>query len=131
MITITTELPSRTARDQLLAVLAIKAEILDINGFGQVTLRQITAGEAESLRNVKSGNEDEARKEFGYRLLVRSVFDKDGQSIFGDEDIPRLRQSSDAGLQQLIVAVLKLNGYMKDDSQGNLASGQSAASVSA
>ncbi len=118
-------------RDQLLAALAVKTEELTVDGFGKLSLRQITAGEAEALRNFKSGNEEEARKEFGYRLLVRSVFDKEGQSIFNDGDIPLLRQSSDAGLQQLIIAVLKLNGYMKDESEGNLASGQSAASVSA
>lgn len=121
----------RTTRDQLLAALSVKIETISIDGFGSVSLRQITAGEAEILRNFKVGNEEDARKEFGYRLLARSVLDSDGQPIFNDDDIALLRQSSDAGLQKLTVAVLKLNGYMKDESLGNSDSGQSAAFVSA
>ena len=121
----------KNIRDQLLAALSIKTESVTIEGFGSVSIRQITAGEAEVLRNFKAGSEEDARKEFGYRLLARSVFDTEGQLIFSDDDIALLRQSSDAGLQQLIVAVLKLNGYLKDEPLGNSGSGQSAASVSA
>jgi hypothetical protein len=118
-------------RDQLLAALSVKTESVAIEGFGSVSIRQITAGEAETLRSFKVGSEEDARKEFAYRLLARSLFDTEGNSIFSDDDIALLRQSSDAGLQQLIVAVLKLNGYLKDDARGNSDSGPSVASVSA
>lgn len=122
---------TNTIRDQLLAALCVKTQSIAVEGFGSVSIRQITAGEAEVLRSFKAGSEEDARKEFGYRLLARSVFDTEGKLIFSDDDIALLRQSSDAGLQQLIVAVLKLNGYLKDDTLGNLGSGQSAAFVSA
>lgn len=121
----------KNIRDQLLNALAVKTEEVPVDGFGLVRLRQITAGEAETLRSLKAGHEEEARKEFAYRLLVRSVFDAQDQAIFSDDDIDLLRNSSDAGLQQLTVAVLKLNGYLKDEASGSLKNDPSAASVSA
>jgi hypothetical protein len=45
-----------------------------------------------------------------YRLLVRSVFEEDGEQTFTDDDIPKLKRASRRRVSDLLVAAARVNG---------------------
>jgi hypothetical protein len=49
-------------------------------------------------------------QEIYWRMVVRSVFTESGDPVFTDEDIPALRAASQRKLEDLLVAVNKVNG---------------------
>lgn len=95
----------------LLAALLATTTTLDVDGFGPVTLRQITVAENDALRAaIKPGDPG---SDFGLRLVVACIKDADGQPVFTPDDLSALRAASGTKVDKLVEAVLLANGYTK------------------
>ena len=98
-------------KSALLAALKPKTQNIEVEGFGQVTLKQLTIAEADALR-VKLDKDDKS-SEFGLSMLGASMIDDEGQRLFSDEELASLRASSGTKIEELVDAVLILNNYKK------------------
>ena len=92
----------------LLAALAPREESVTIGG------RVLTVRELSSASDTAAFVED---SDITFKLLVRSVFNAQGEQVFSDPDIPQLKQSSMRGLKALIDSVLRVNGFNSEDNE--------------
>lgn len=104
-------------RDQLLKALAPREERIEFEGYA-LLVREIPV--AEDLSDFEK-NEDSA-----FRLLVRSVYDEEGNRAFADEDIPALKASSKRKVIELQDAVARVNGWKAEEEVKNSGADQSS-----
>lgn len=84
----------------------------ELEGFGQINLRQISVAEADRIRAAAQDHAGQfSPSDFGLRLLAGSVVSSDGDLVFTDDDVKALRASSTAKIDALITRVLELNGF--------------------
>lgn len=88
-------------RDELLAALARREERVTIGGL------KLVVREMENAADV-AGFEDGA--DYGYKLVVRCVFDEAGAPVFTDDDISALKGASRVKFLPVIAAVNRVNG---------------------
>jgi hypothetical protein len=100
-------------KSNFLAAIKPKAQPFDVEGFGPVSISQLTVAEVENLRaGMKNdGNTDQ----FGLRLVLMAVVDEDGAHVFDDTDLPALQSSANATLESLVGKALEVNGFKKAD----------------
>lgn len=94
--------------DDILA--AEDVEYANVEGFkpGEVfRIQSLTAGD---LIEWSEANEGEAKRTAGLRLIVKSLVDKDGKRIAGDEHIATFRKKSHKVTERIVREILKLNG---------------------
>lgn len=80
----------------------------EVEGFGAVQIRQISVTESERIRVA---GKDAPAADFGLRLVIASVVESDGSSVFDESDLPALQGSADAKMSKLVERVLEVNGY--------------------
>lgn len=111
----------------LFAALKPKFKIINIDGFGDIRIKEITAGEsANANKRAKESGE-----EFWTHLLVTCATDLQGNKIFTEEDIPAILESGNAGVDAMVGAALVVNGFKKDTAEKNLPTTTADASSSA
>lgn len=71
---------------------------------------RIASVTADDIIKWSEANEGEAKRSMGLRLITRSLVDKNGNRISGDQDLPMLRSKSHKITEQIVKAILKLNG---------------------
>ena len=95
----------------LLAALKPKTVNVPVEGFGDITIMQLSVDEADALRaNMKT---EEEKLKFGLKLVVKSVIDDVGNPVFTNEDLPALNASSNVSLDKIVSAALEANGFKK------------------
>lgn len=102
----------------LFAALKPKTKAVQIEGFGQLTAKQLSVGEVNVVRE-KLKNGDKKEDAFGLHLVMMSMVDQDGQRVFEEEDLAQLQEASNAAVDALIAAALELNGFKKAAEAGN------------
>ncbi|MFZ6726162.1 hypothetical protein ACO0K2_11775 [Undibacterium sp. MH2W] len=95
----------------LFAALKPKTSTTIVEGFGDVTLKQLKVAETDDIRAKIKANGDTSQ--FGLELLVLSVVDEKGTPVFSESDIPAIKDSSNAPIENLIGVALELNGFKK------------------
>ena len=101
----------------LLAALKPKTQTISIEGFGDLSIMQLTNRQVETLRaDLKK---TDAIDEFGLRLVQLSVIDDAGERVFTDADIAELQASSNAAIDLLVTSALQLNGFTKAEAAKN------------
>ena len=116
----------------LLAALACATKTINVDGFGDVTIRQITVAENDGIRASVKADPDAPHSSFGLQLLVASLVNDDGSPVLTAQDLPALRQAAGRKIDRLVEAVLDANGYGRGTPGNARASGPtpSADSVS-
>jgi hypothetical protein len=78
---------------------------------GEVRIMAVTPAVLREVRNTapKSGTDET----FGYRLMVKSIVDENGNPIFTQEDVAALEGKSEAALKRVMEAINELNGWTK------------------
>src|SRR5262245_64753228 len=92
-------------------IAAEDVEYAEIPGFkpGQVfRIQSLTAGD---MIEWTEANEGEAKRTAGLRLIVKSLVNSEGKRIGNDKHIPLLRAKSHKVTEQIVKAILKLNGF--------------------
>ena len=92
-----------------------KTSAVDVEGFGAVTIKQLSVAEVEAVR-AKLKKDDDADT-FGLRLVTLSVIDESGAAVFTDEDLPSIRAASNEAVEVLVTKVLELNGFRKAEAK--------------
>jgi hypothetical protein len=102
---------SKFNKSALLAALKPKTQNVPVEGFGDVTITQLTVDQVEALRaDLKKSDKVD---EFGLRLVQASVVDSDGNRVFDDADLAELKTSSNAAMDGLVSEALRVNGFRK------------------
>lgn len=92
--------------DEMLAVTDV--EFTTVNGWsGKVRIGSLTAGD---MIEWTEANEGEAKRTAGLRLIVKSLVNSKGERIGKDNHIPLLRTKSHKVTEDIVKAILKLNG---------------------
>ena len=104
-------------KDEVLAALEPQEERVTIGQRKLVVREMISAADTEAFRD---------NVDMSWKLLVRCVFTEDGEQVFDDSDIPRLKKSGKLRLKPLSDAVLRVNGYDLGDAEKNSGAGPSA-----
>lgn len=99
------------SKADLLAALLPKNETVTIDGIGDLTVRQLTVSESDTLRST--ADKEDKTSAFGLRLLGMSLVDDSGARMFSDDEIADLKNSSGTQVDKLIESCLILNGYKK------------------
>lgn len=98
-------------KSALLAALKPKTERVDVAGYGNIGIVQLTVSEADSLRaNLKKENKID---QFGLQMVLISVVDEDGNRVFDESDLPSLQGASNAAVDDLVAKTLEVNGFKK------------------
>ena len=98
-------------------------EFLAQNDVEYATVPSFKAGEFLRISSLTAGdliewseaNETEAKRTAGLRLITKSIVDKDGTHIGTDKHIPMLRAKSHRLTENIVKAILKLNGMVVAD----------------
>lgn len=108
--------------DRFFAAATPKSKIHPMPGVGDVNLIELSEGEVSEIRNRIESEKDLARRSklFGMGLVVRTVH-KDGKRVFSNADIVRFADAGNAAVEELVAAVLAINGYgaKQGDGKGN------------
>lgn len=118
-------------KSALLAALACASVTVLVDGFGNVTIRQVSVAENDRIRAGIKADPDAAHSSFGLQLLVASVVDDAGVPVFTADDIPALRQAAGRKVDKLVEAVLDANGYAVEKVGNGQASGPTPSGASA
>jgi hypothetical protein len=95
----------------LFAALKPKTELVPVDGFGDLSVKQLTISEVEALRaTVKEG--DKSNK-FALSMVLASVVDDSGALVFDESDRAQLESSSNAPIDRLVAKALEVNGFKK------------------
>src|SRR5262245_30465846 len=93
--------------DDMLA--APDVEYAEVQGWnGIIRIGSLTAGD---MIEWAEGNEGEAKRTAGLRLIVKSLVNSEGKRIGTEKHIPLLRQKSHKTTENIVKAILKLNGF--------------------
>lgn len=80
-----------------------------VSGFGEINLVELSAPQVTALRDACK---DEATKaDFGFRMVISSVVDDQGEPLFKEADLPELRASAQSRIGELVSAVMDANGF--------------------
>lgn len=80
-----------------------------VTGFGEINLVELSAPQVTALRDACK---DEATKaDFGFRMVIASVVDEQGELLFKESDLPELRASAQSRIGELVSAVMEANGF--------------------
>lgn len=101
----------------LLVALKPKTAPLNIDGFGNVGIMQLSVAEVEELRSALK--KDDKTDQFGLSMVVLSVVDDDGNRVFTEDDVPELRSASNAVMDTLVGKTLEINGFRKAADEKN------------
>lgn len=93
----------------LLALFAPKIIDQTITGIGPVRLRELSAPEISDIRESCKAAEEKAN--FGFKLVIASLVNDDGQPVFAPSDLPALRTSAQARIESMVEAVMAVNGF--------------------
>lgn len=118
-------------KNALLAALACTTVTVPVQGFGNVSIRQVSVAENDRIRASIKADRDAAHSSFGLRLLVASVVDDSGAPVFTADDIPALLQAAGRKVDNLVEAVLDANGYAVEKVGNARASGPTQSDASA
>lgn len=127
---------STLTRDQILAADDLTTEIVDMSEFwgGPVIVRTITGMERDQLEaSIITDSGDKNMENLRAKLIVMSVVDEDGKSLFTMADLVALGGKSAKALSRIFVVAMKLSGFSKKDVEElteNLSEGQSEDSTS-
>ena len=102
---------NRFDKAALLAALQPKITTLDIDGFGQVGIMQLSVAEVEGLRSAL--NQDDKTDQFGLSMVMLSVVDDERQRVFAEDDLSALKSASNAVMDVLVGKTLEVNGFKK------------------
>jgi hypothetical protein len=95
----------------LFAAIKPKTDSVTIEGFGEVSIKQLTVSEVEDLRaTIKDG--DKSNK-FAMSMVLASVVDEEGALVFDEADRAELESSSNAPIDRLVAKALEVNGFKK------------------
>jgi hypothetical protein len=108
---------SDKAKEQLFEALAPREERVEILG------RALIVRELESAADTAAFLDN---ADMSWKMIVRCVFREDGQPMFGDDDIPRLKRTAKLRLKPLSDAVLRVNGLDVDGAEKNSGAGPGA-----
>ena len=118
-------------KTNLLAALACQVVAVQVEGFGELRLRQLTVEQTDAAR-ARASAKDAAPSDFGLYLLLVAATDTAGAPLFDDADIPALRAASGTKVNKLVERVLQVNGYAAGEEgseAGNAAAATNGASA--
>ena len=100
-----------------------RTDSIDMDGFDGVFVKQLSEREMERIRKESGispekkndGNDTAGNDLFGTKMIVASVVDREGNQVFNDDDIDRMRDCANTLIHSLTQKVLRLNGFIKDD----------------
>lgn len=104
-------------REDILAYLATREEKVMLGA------REVTVRELESAADTAAFLDN---TDMTWKLLVRCVLGADGNPVFSDEDIPRLKKSGKLRMVELVAAVRRVNGLAIEDAEKNSGAGPGA-----
>lgn len=100
-------------RESFLAGPRPKVERVDIEGFGPVHVRAMSAGELGRFESWMSGEPD--LENFLARFAIAGVCDESGTLAFTLDDVKALNDLDPAFLQRVQEAVARINKITKDE----------------
>lgn len=104
-------------KESLFAAIKPREEVVEIHGH-KIHVRELeTAADTEAFRTHGDAT---------YKFVVRCCFDDEGNAVFTDDDIPRIKGTSRKGLLPLIEAVALVNGFNVESEAKNSAAGPAA-----
>lgn len=107
------------SRDEFLSATKRRFREVSLPGGKHVRIRSITAGEWADIEtknlNLKQGGLNATGiRNSDLRLIVATVCDGDGQTIFSDSDLPKLAEADAAMTQPLVREIREHCGLTKD-----------------
>ena len=97
-----------------------KTEEINVEGFSGLLVKQLSEREIAQIRkdsglssDKKDG--DQSNDLFGTKMIVTSIVDNDGNRVFCDSDIDRMRDCANTLMHNLTQRVLKMNGFINDE----------------
>lgn len=89
----------------------LKPQIIskDVAGFGNINLIELSAPQVTALRDACK--DEETKGDFGFRMVIASVVDAEGNKMFKEEDLPELRSSAQSRIGELVSAAMDVNGF--------------------
>jgi len=110
-----------------LAAIKPKIETVNIDGFGDVGIIQLTVSQVAALRATLKieGKSDQ----FGLAMVGASVVDAEGQPVFNETEITQLEQASNEVMDRLVLKALTINGFQKAEAAKNLPATPSVSSA--
>jgi len=106
------------SKDEILTIGKTKNFItVNIDGMGEVGIREITAGERDLLeaagaRGLQNPN---ARQDFRARFVAAGLCDANGDRIFRDGDLAQISALNSRAIDQIFVAMMDYNKMRDDD----------------
>lgn len=109
-------------REQILAQPDLTQVPVDVSEFwsgldDQLYVRKMSAAERSSYELSMDFNDEgtpQDRLNIQTKLAVRALVDKDGDRIFGDDDLDLLAAKNSEALQMIFEAAAEVNGLTKD-----------------
>ena len=80
---------------------------------GCVYVKQV--GIADRLRIHRIGSDNPGSDDVWIRLTVMAVCDADGNRVFDESDIDRVRELAGVTFQPVVEKVMRMNGFMTDE----------------
>ena len=102
-----------TLRDQLLAPRQFKTAEFDLDGWGVVRIRELTAGQLVFLTSLNGDDQQTAGRIYS-KLGAMSLVDESGSLVFDcddDADIDALQTKPWSALEELANTVIAFNGF--------------------
>lgn len=89
----------------------LKPQIINksVVGFGEISLVELSAPQVTALRDACK--DEETKGDFGFRMVIASVVDAEGNKLFKEEDLPDLRAAAQSRIGELVSAVMEVNGF--------------------
>ena len=104
-------------KSALFAALKPKMQTVTLEGFGELSVMQLSVRQVEALRaDVKK---DDTTDNFSLRLVQLCVFDAQGQQVFDAADITAMQDFSNSGMDELVNHALIVNGFQKAAKEKN------------
>ncbi len=120
-------------RSTILSLQDLRAEEVEVPGWGKVFIRCLTGAERDALEAEFTANKGKAQPNFRGRFAALVLSDAQGVRLFSDKDAVVIGSKSAVALNTVLEAGMRISGLTASEASklvGESASGPSAASGS-
>lgn len=95
-------------RKSLLELFKPKTIERPVPGVGNILLRELSAPE---ISDIREACKDDKKHDFGFHLVIASVVDQAGKTVFTPGDLAELRGAAQGRFGELVAVVMEVNGF--------------------
>lgn len=102
-----------TIRDDLLKPVELKRKTIKVDRLGEITVQEMSgsAGARYEMYTGRKGIEEADNK---FKLITLCVIDEDGQTVFAEDDIPKIKNWPLNSITQLVFGCMQVCGFLQD-----------------